>query len=324
VPWGRNADFPGEVRASFAAAVVAATLLIPSAEASAQLEPAWVTAANDGTTLRACADAKCDVAGSLPAGTTVLVMREERGWYWVDVPKEHRVANRIQSTWVRVEDVRSAVVAERKDQAAKAAPLWKDAEIAAADASGSGTLAAGPATSTEACLTCAAPKAVTGSVMLTVSGLAAAGGPGPGDPDFDANVERGIKKFGGRLLGAKKRADLAQTKVNTYFQRCYEKHVQPEDRPGAPAVKPRGARPRPVLTWGQLASSSSPYAWSDAWVTRSTGTMQIMRYCGDLWLGIQKESGDLQATASDISSRALDEKIYPQAIHRLLVAYNLK
>lgn len=310
------------MRSSFDAVAVAAVILIPSAAGFAQTQANWVTSVSDGTPLRACASARCEIAGRLPAGMTVLVMREEKGWYWVDVPSEHRTRGRIQHAWVRIEDVRPFVAdrPEPQSAAAKTEAKWRKPDVAAADPA---VPVAGPATSAAACLTCAAPKAVAGSIRLTEDG-AAAGGPGPGDPGFDSNVVLAQKKFGGRLLEGKKQADLTRTKVDTYLRRCYDKYVPRQDHVDKPAGKPRGGVRRTVAKWGLLASPNSPFAWSDAWVDRATGNTELARQCGVLWVAIQKEAGDLQVVASDIASRAIDEQIYPRAINQLLVAHSLK
>ena len=307
------------MRASFAAAALAATLLIPSADAAAQYRPTWVTAVNDATTLRSCPDAKCAAAGKLPAGTPVLVLREERGWYWVDA-EQFRFADRIQNTWVRVEDVRSAAGAAGERQDAAAGPLWKDAEVAPDAVLG----AAGPATSEQACLTCAAPKRVTGGIRLTEDGPSA-DGPGPGDPSYDANLVLGQKKFGPRLLEAQKQATQARTKVSLYLQRCYEKYVPPDDHINKSVNRPATGAQRKAVRWSLLAPASSPYAWNDGWVAGYTlGNQQTRRYCGDLWRSVQQEAGDILVVASDITSSAIDAKIYPRAIDYLLVAYSVK
>ena len=310
------------MRYSFVTAASAAVLLIPSAAAFAQTQAYWVTAVGDGTHLRACAGTTCDPAGRLPAGVTVLVMREENGWYWVDVPLELRARDRIQNAWVRIEDVRPVVAnpPETRNAVANTGTSWREPDVAAAKPA---VPVAGPATSGAACLTCAAPRTVTGSIRLTEEGSAAAG-PGPGDPGFDSNVVLARKKLGGRLLEGKKQADLTLTKVNTYLLRCYEKYVPAADHVDGSASRSRGGRRRTVVKWGQLASPNSPFAWNDAWVDRATGNAQLARQCGDLWLTIQKEAGDLRVVASDITSRAIDEKIYPRAIDQLLVAHNLK
>jgi hypothetical protein len=309
------------MRPSFAAASIAATLLIPSADAVAQLQSVWVTAVDDGTTLRACPDAKCGVAGKLPAGATVLVLREERGWYWVDAER-FRSGGRIQNTWVRVEDVRAAAAAAAapEKETAKAGPLWKDADVAPDKVLGP----AGPATSEKACLTCAAPKRVAGSIRLTEDGPSA-DGPGPGDPTYDANLVLGQKKFGPRLLEAQKQATQARMNVSLYLQRCYEKYVPPDDHINKSVNRPATSAQRKAVRWGLLASASSPYAWNDTWVVGYTlGNQQTRRYCGDLWRSVQEEAGDIMVVASDITSRAIDAKIYPRAIDYLLVAYNVK
>lgn len=315
------------MRSSFVIAATAAVLLIPSAAAFAQVESTWVTAVNDGVTLRACPGARCDVAGKLPAGLRVLVMREERGWYWVDVPKEHQVLGKIQNTWVRAEDVRTAAATAHEARASKATAQWKEPVVAPSEATAPANpavAAPGPTPSASACLTCAAPQKVTSSVMLTQYGSSAGGGPGRGDPAFDANVELGQKKFGGRLREAQKQADLTRTKVSTYIWRCYAKYAKYDERPGRPVARPKSGARRWTVNWGMLASPTSPYTWNDGWVANGEATVPIRRYCGTLWLGIHKEASDLQGIASDITTSAIAEKIYPEAIHRLLVSYNLK
>lgn len=310
------------MRSTFVTAASAAVLLIPSAAALAQTQANWVTPVGDATPMRACPGPRCEPAGRLPAGVTVLVMREERGWYWVDVPPEYRTRGRIQHAWVRVEDVRPVVndQPEPRSAVAKTGATSKERVVAAAKPA---EPVAGPAASAEACLTCAAPKTVIGSIRLSEDG-AAAGGPGPGDPGFDANVVLAQKKFGGRLLEGQKQADLTRTKVNTYIRRCYDKYVPRQDHVDRRVGKPRGAVRRTFAKWSLLASPNSPFAWSDSWVERATGNMELARQCGVLWGAIHQEAGDLQVVASDIASRAVAEKIYPRAINQLLVAHSLK
>jgi hypothetical protein len=294
-----------------------------SAGLLAQQRATMVTPTKGPATLRKCPEPKCPVVGHLPEGETVLVMNQERAWYWLDVPKEFRDAGEFSTTaWVRMEDVRAvtAPAAPTVEAAAvrhEPTPAVRPTVIVRAVRSEEST-----------CLACAATKDLKGEITLTIEGEPV-GGPGAGDPHFEDNMAMAQAKLGPMLAAAAKVADSARADLNKYLSACYGRFTRHNVHAGAAA----GARTDSAAvaavgngngSWAAVATASSSYAWRESWVEGVDVSNETTAYCRGLWSDVQDQAGIVRRASADIKGEARALEVWPLVIHRLLAQYGLK